>query len=202
MQKSFKNMVEELARKDSVLRKLINTYGILELESRPNDLVFNSLCRSIIAQQLSNIVAKKLISKFEDLFGVPCDLGEINECHTDDLKKIGISLNKAKTIKQLANLILSDSLETNKIHLLDNGEIIDILTSVKGVGVWTAKMFLIFHVGRENVFPIEDKAFSLEIEKLYGSLNNTEQLDLNWSPHQSIAALYLWRNRDEKLISS
>jgi DNA-3-methyladenine glycosylase II len=190
-----------LSENDVLLRTIIDKVGICDLCKK--DEMFRYLIRSIIGQQLSVSAAKSINEKVDNHFNSDFHPQAFAKTSIDQFKKIGVSSRKASYIFDLCHKINSAELILTNLIELDNLQIISQLTQVKGIGTWTAKMFLIFVLARTNVFPMEDLTFKNQLIDLY-SINPSEfdkldQLQKKWHPYESIAAWYLWRHKDLKL---
>ncbi len=163
---------------------------------------FQALVQSILSQQLSTKVADVIIRRFIALykpkrFPTPQDVLKTNN---EKLRALGISYSKISYIKNLAEYIINKKLRLNTIHLLDDEALIEHLTQVKGIGRWTAEMFMIFMLGRPDIFSHGDLGLKNAILRLYKLKNPSqpkiERITKRWSPHRSLAALYLWASLD------
>jgi DNA-3-methyladenine glycosylase II len=193
---------EELGKLDPALKKLIPESPI---EVKLSDDYFASIASAIVGQQLSNRVADVLWTRLEALASKDVSPETILSLDDEALRLIGISYAKIKYLKALATAVDEKSLQLGQIHLLDDDEIVRQLTKVKGIGPWTAEMFLIFSMGRTDVFSIGDGGLQRAVKWLYqlDEIPGKEEMvriSSQWKPYRSIAALYLWRALDEKII--
>lgn len=192
-------------KKDQILNKLILILGELKLYTKPPNQGYKYLVDSIIGQQLSVKASDSIISKVENHFGIQYDPQEIINATSENLRSLGVSARKAEYLKALSNEVINESIKFSSLELHDNNQVIEILSKVKGIGIWTSKMYLMFVLGRQNVFPEEDTAFKEQIKKLYcsGEDKNLENLfaSLNkkWNPYQSYGVLYMWKSKDDKI---
>lgn len=176
---------------DPVLSELIERYGPLALT--PAEDPFRRLIISIVNQQLSVASARairvRLFARFEI---APAPLRDADE---EALRTLGLSRQKASYVKSAARAFLEDDLNHATFAGLTDEEVIAELTGIHGVGVWTAKMFLMFALGRPDVFPVEDLGIRNGITQLYGEMTRAEMTRRaeRWCPHRSLACLYLWR---------
>lgn len=178
-------------RTDPVLRELIEEHG--ELELTPAADPFERLVVSIVNQQLSTASASAIRERLFDRFVIaPEPLLDANE---SDLKAVGLSRQKIEYIRNAAETFREENLTKASFTDMSNQEVIDELTTIRGIGIWTAKMFLMFSLGRKDVFPVEDLAIRNGVRELYGDLSKAEMTELaeQWRPKRSIAALYIWR---------
>jgi DNA-3-methyladenine glycosylase II len=197
-------VLETLSSSDSKMARLINTVGDYELELRTD--YFPALVRSIIGQQLSVVVAQTIWERIKNLCNDvnPEVLAGISAA---ELKAAGLSGTKTGYIKDLSQRVLSEELDLTRLDSLPNDEVIRRLVQIKGIGVWTAEMFLIFSLGRPDVFSLGDLGLRRSIQWLYGYKKNPADRTLNlhsrkWAPYRSIASLYLWEVINRGLIKN
>ena len=191
-----------LSREDPLLRELINRYPKATFEKHRN--YYHELVDSIISQQLSVKAARTIGGRFKDLFGGSFPSPEqILQKDVEELRAVGLSRPKARYIQDLAAKILDGSVTFDTIDELSNDEIIAELTKVKGIGVWTVHMFLMFCMGRLDVLPTGDLGIRNGIKKLYGldHVPNEREVELiaeenNWGPYESAASWYIWKSLD------
>ncbi len=187
--------VEELSRRDSTIEEIISQYSgeKMALRGKP----FETLCRSIVGQQISVKAADSVWTKVEDLCNGNINKEKIINLSSEEMRSAGLSKQK---ITYLKNIATSDVLTTNWEELSDV-EAIDRLCKIKGVGVWTAEMFLIFNLGRPDVLPLADIGLIRGIEKHYYNSERIDKKELEkfrakWSPWCTVATWYLWRSLD------
>lgn len=186
--------LEYLSKKDKKLAVLIERYGLLECELRSD--IFSSIVRSIINQQISNKAADTVRRRLEEKFSVitPQALGAAS---VDDIQKIGISTRKAGYIKGICAAALSREADFETLADMPDEEIIKRLTALKGVGIWTVEMLLIFSLGRKDVVSWNDYAIRKGMCLLYGHKDLSRAAfgrhRGRYSPYGSVASLYLWR---------
>ena len=187
--------VEELCRRDSTIEEIISQYSgeKMALRGKP----FETLCRSIVGQQISVKAADSVWTKVEDLCNGNINKEEIINLSNEEMRSAGLSKQK---ITYLKNIATSDVLTTNWRELSD-AEAIDRLCKIKGVGVWTAEMFLIFNLGRPDVLPLADIGLIRGIEKHYYNSERIDKKELEkfrtkWSPWCTVATWYMWRSLD------
>lgn len=189
---------------DDVLGPLIEMYGYPDISPHKN--YFQELVESIISQQLSVSAAASITKKFytlyDGLFPTPT---QINDTDVETLRSVGLSKPKARYIRDLAAHVSSGSITFDKMDRLTNEEIITTLTAVKGIGVWTVHMFLIFCLGRADILAYGDLGIGNGIKKLYGFDHQptkdeikTISLKNSWHPYESIACWYIWRSLENK----
>ncbi|MDA1050286.1 MAG: DNA-3-methyladenine glycosylase 2 family protein [Planctomycetota bacterium] len=189
--------VVHLRGQDRVLRKVIDQVGPFTLKVERKR--FTMLVRAIISQQISTGAARSIRRRLEELVA-PHELTEASIGHLskDELRSAGVSPQKAGYLLDLAEKVSGDCVNLNRIGRLSNESVIRELTQVKGIGRWTAQMFLIFSLGRLDVFPHDDLGVRSAIRELYGfaELPGKEEcleIAAPWSPYESVASWYCWR---------
>lgn len=195
----IKEGISYLRDNDPVLGKLIDKHTNCNLH--PSNDFFNDLVYSIISQQLSTRAAKSIFNKLRSQ--VPnINPSTLKSVELIELKSSGLSIKKATYIKGLAEFFLNNTSIIDGLNFQSDDEIITELCKIKGIGVWTAQMFLIFSLNRLNVLPIDDVGFKRAIIKNYFIFDddklksNIIKISQNWGDYKSIAAWYLWRDLD------
>lgn len=186
-----------LSKKDKKLAKIINQYdGYLVSRDDP----FYSLCRSIIGQQISVKAADSIWSKFEKIIKKikPINLIKLPKAK---LASIGLSRQKILYLKIIAKEFFKKTLDVKNLQKMSDDEAIKSLVRIKGIGVWTAQMFLIFNLKRSNIFPFSDIGLIKAISKNYKQKYplKKEELDYfknKWDPYSTVATWYMWRSID------
>jgi DNA-3-methyladenine glycosylase II len=187
------------------MRELIKRLGPLDLEARrrgrPAD-AYGALLRSIVGQQLSTKAARSIYDRVTALFGgrTPSP-EELLAYDPEELRGAGLSRAKVTYMRSLAEHVVDGSLELDRLNELSDEEILTELTAVKGLGAWTAHMFLIFHLQRPDVLPVGDLGVRNAARQLYDldelpKPAELEALGEPWRPYRSLASLYLWRSLD------
>tara|TARA_B100000579_G_scaffold146697_1_gene119038 strand:- start:619 stop:1257 length:639 start_codon:yes stop_codon:yes gene_type:complete len=179
------------------LSKFIKSYNVPNLPVEKN--YFWSLCRSVIYQQISGKAAKKISERYLSLYANGEEMlpNEVIDIDIEKIFNIGISRQKASYIKNIAHAFNTKIIDEKNISKLDDQEIISQLTTIKGVGRWTAEMFLIFTLRRPDVFPVTDLGVQKGFQIFY-SLDNLPTIELmnekseSWKPYRTIMSLYLW----------
>jgi|TARA_B100000959_G_C14974371_1_gene620990 DNA-3-methyladenine glycosylase II len=189
-----------LKRCDSTMAQLIEVVGKCRLDEKQRKVSFAALARSIVSQQLSVQAAKKTYQRLTKTLGQP-EPRSILEADPKMLRGAGLSWQKVSYMIDLAKKVDSGTLLLDKLQFLPDEEVVGELTQVKGVGVWTAQMFLIFHLGRLDVLPVGDLGVRNGFRDAYGlnDLPNNETMEriaAPWKPYRSIGAWYLWRFKD------
>jgi len=191
-----------LAKRDKVMARLIKSHKG-HLTTR-ND-VFFSLCKSIISQQISVAAASSIFSRFNKACKKKIKPSIVSKLSTNKIKACGLSKQKAKGIKCLANDILSKKFDPKKIKKMHDEEAIEYLSQLKQIGRWSAEMILMFTFNRPNIWPSLDlglqKAISRNYKKKYLPPRSfVEKLHKKFSPMCTIAVWYLWRSIDNDPI--
>lgn len=158
---------------------------------------FLKLCEEIAGQQLSGASADAIFARFKKLYPKGVTPKAVLKTIHEKLRLVGMSNAKAKYLKNLAQSVVDDKLALNKLDHLSNEEVIKELTQVKGIGPWTAEMFLMFTLGREDVFSHGDLGLKKGFKKIYGfkkdpSIKTIEKIISQWSPYKTYASRILW----------
>ncbi|QUH21248.1 DNA-3-methyladenine glycosylase family protein [Alkaliphilus sp. B6464] len=192
-----------LVNSDPLLGKVIKKIGDYSLELDKN--YYLKLTSSIVGQQLSNKAKSTIWSRVETLCKEisPQNIIAIPD---EQLRMAGISFAKISYIKGLSQEILNGNINLNNMKNQTNDEVLQTLTSIKGIGKWTSEMFLIFSLGRLDVFSADDASLRRAIKWLYSFKENPTKDEMNnvskqWIPYCSIASLYLWASVDSGLIN-
>lgn len=190
-------MYKEHLSKDPIMLALIEKYGDLDLtyESSP----FDDLVYSIISQQLSDKAASTIAARFAKLVGeTPFNPFKIQGIPESEMREVGISHSKIAYIKEVAQAVSEGRLDFGLMEKMDDEQVIFELTKVKGVGKWTAEMFLIFTLKREDVFSLGDAGLRRAVSNMYytspNDLEAIEKISLRWKPFRSFASRYLWKS--------
>jgi DNA-3-methyladenine glycosylase II len=188
-----------LKKADPALAKVIDVVGALDLDLRPER--FKALARAIVFQQLAGAAANTIFNRFVALypgmkFPKPADVLATPDAK---LRSCGLSEKKALYIKDLARHIQDRRLNFHRFHLMTDEEVIADLTQVKGIGIWTAQMFLMFNLGRPDVFPADDLGVMNGMRRVYAMRSRPKRdhamkIAERWRPFRSAAAIYLWRS--------
>jgi DNA-3-methyladenine glycosylase II len=194
--------IRHLRRADPVMGGLIRKAGPFELKRRKDR--FHALVSSIISQQISGSAARSIRQRLFDHVA-PEKLTAENLCciSPDVLRKLGLSPQKATYLLDLANRVACGELRLARMARLSDEAVIEELTKIKGIGVWTAQMFLIFSLGRLNVFPHDDLGVRTAIRNLYDleelpDKTTSHRIAEPWRPYASIASWYCWRSLELK----
>lgn len=190
--------------KDSRLRKVVSEQGAVSLSSHKN--IPLRLCASIMSQQLSTKVAKVIFHRFLALYGAGEPTPEqIAATPLETLRGIGLSHAKAQYVLNVAQFCMEHRLTDGKLKKMSDGEIINLLTQIKGVGRWTVEMLLMFALGREDVFAVDDYGIQVAMKKLYKLDDSNkkafkaamQKMAARWSPYRTYACLHLWQWKDD-----
>lgn len=193
---------EYLTQTDSVLAPVIKRHGLCRIE--PHENYYQELVASIIGQQLSVKAARSIRAKFLMLFDGTFPSPEQIQAKTiDELRSAGLSNAKARYIQDLALHVQNKTIRLDILNTLSNEEIVRELTTVRGIGEWTAHMFLMFCMGRLDILPYGDLGIKNGIQKLYGLDHlptpvEVQEIALNhhWAPYESVASWYVWQSLD------
>lgn len=190
-------------RKDKKFSRILENAEALELVPKKN--ICLSLCSSIMSQQLSVKVAQVLYNRFIELLGSKDPSPQqITELSYDQLRGIGLSNAKVTYVQNVARFAVEKGMDHSIIDKMENEEVINYLTEIKGVGRWTVEMLLMFTLARPDVFAIDDFGIQQAMIKLYKiSPENKKEMKLKmlkisskWSPYRTYACLHLWRWKD------
>lgn len=184
-------------KKDKVLRNIVKITTLNEYSKSKS--CFNSLVKSIVSQQLSVKAAASIYARFEDLLKRKMTKPRILDTDHAALRSVGLSNSKAHYIQNVARFFTDQKLTDRKLTSMSDEEIIQLLTQIKGVGVWTVQMMLIFQLERPDVFPIGDLEVRKQMIKYYqvtedgkALLLKLENIAKAWSPYRSLASIYMW----------
>jgi DNA-3-methyladenine glycosylase II len=191
-----------LAKRDRVLRKLIPQYGEARLASRGD--AFTTLARSIVGQQISVKAAQSVWDKFTAL--IDGDVTRVQPSavlaiEPGRIREAGLSMRKVEYVCDLAQHFEAGSVHVKQWQHMDDEAIIEELVAIRGIGRWTAEMFLIFHLMRPNVMPLDDLGLLKGISVSYFSgepVSRAEAREVGdaWAPFRSVATWYIWRSLD------
>lgn len=183
---------------DPVLHSYIEKIKIREYVLPTN--LFATLCESIINQQLSSKAADTIFARFTKLFSGKITAAKLLKISDVKLRACGISYGKARYLKDLGVKVNSGELILEELKNLPDGLVIEKLTTIKGIGRWTAEMFLMFALGRQDVFSSGDLGLRRAIQKIYGfkkepTIKQMEKIVSKWKPYRTYASRILWRSR-------
>ena len=199
--KIWKRGVRYLKRRDSVLARIIGATGPIRFEL--DDDHYEAIVGSIVFQQLAGSAARAILNRFKGLYGgrLPSP-SEYLSTDMDRLRKVGLSPQKISYIRDLAERLMDGRLDLERLEGLSDEEAMRELDAVRGIGRWTAEMFLIFKLGRTDVLPVDDLGLRKAAKRAYRlrklpSRERFERLAMNWHPYSSISTLYLWRSTEK-----
>jgi DNA-3-methyladenine glycosylase II len=191
--------------KDKKLAPILRTVTPYELKKRKN--ICLRLCASIMSQQLSTRVAEVIFKRFLELYdGNEPTPQQIIDTPFDKLRAIGLSNAKVNYVQNVAKYLLENGTDDKAINKMSNDEVIDFLTQIKGVGRWTVEMLLMFTLGREDVFAVDDLGIQQAMTKVYkldaadkkGMKEKMLKISAKWAPYRTYACFYLWKYKDAK----
>ena len=188
--------------KDEKLKKLIDQHGEFKLKKQKNLYLY--LCYSIMSQQLSTKVARVIRQRFIDLYGGEPSPQQIAATNFEKLRAIGLSNAKVNYVQNVARFEMEKGMDHKILSKMNNEEVIEYLTQIKGVGRWTTEMLLMFALCREDIFAIDDLGLQQAVIKLYDlkhrkkkiMLDKISKISQQWSPYRTYACMYLWRWKD------
>jgi DNA-3-methyladenine glycosylase II len=199
---SIRSAVEALAQRERAFASVVEKHGVPE--PRHSEPGAHTLLRTIVGQQVSVAAARSMWSKLEAAYGSPPDLEAILTATDEDLRTAGISRQKAGYARSLAQLVLSGELD---LHALpeDDEEAIAHLVKIKGIGRWSAEIYLLFAEGRPDVWPAGDLAVQIEIGRLLGMEGKPSEKQLRdiaeaWRPHRGAAAILAWHSYNSSVL--
>lgn len=192
--------VNHLKKNDPILASVIAAHPLPTFVPHKN--YYQELVESIVSQQLSVKAAAAIVKRFRELFGREFPTpAEILSNDIETYRSVGLSRQKAGYIRDLAEKVANDTIRFDHLDSLSNQQIIEELTQVKGVGIWTVHMFLMFCMGRLDVFPVGDLGIRNGMHALYGieakpAPEAMEQVaqQYHWHPYESVASWYVWRS--------
>jgi len=199
----MRKAVNHLKKSDPVLRAIIERVGPCRMEFGVPE--FGSVAEAIVYQQLNGKAAVTIFNRFAALAGDPLTPEGILKLSDEQLRSVGLSKQKSAYLKDLSAKTAAGLLDFARLPELPDEEVIQHLTQVKGVGVWTAHMFLMFTLRRPNVLPTGDYGVQVAIRKHYRKRKLPKPKDMEkiaraWEPYRSVACWYLWRSLDIKTV--
>ena len=199
----MRKAVIHLKKSDPALRAIIERVGPCRMEFGPAE--FSSLAEAIVYQQLNGKAAVTIWKRFAALAGEPVTPEGILRLSDEQLRGVGLSKQKSSYLKDLAAKTAAGLLDFSKLSDLSDDDVIKHLTQVKGIGVWTAHMFLIFSLRRPNILPTGDYGVQMAVKKHYRKRKLPKPRDMEkiaraWEPYRSVACWYMWRSLDIKTL--
>ena len=192
-----------LSKRDPVIRGLIRRHGACGLADAQHEDAFTALTHSIISQQLSTKAADTIARRFNALFQGPPTPAAVALVDDGQLRAVGLSSQKIRYMRDLCARIADGSLRLHAVNELPDEDVIQSLTQVKGIGRWTAEMFLMFRLHRPDVLPVDDLGILKAVQRAYGlrKMPRAERLTKigeSWRPYRSVACWYLWASLETK----
>ena len=218
----MRRAVGHLKKSDPVMRAIIERIGPCRMQFGPPE--FHNLAEAIVYQQLNGKAAETIFKRFAALAGEPLTPEGILKLRDEQMRGAGLSKQKTAYLKDLAAKTAAGSLDFARLPELPDGDVIEHLIQVKGIGVWTAQMFLMFSLKRENILPTGDFGIRMAMHKHYLDVKRVksakksalkkgrqkkiklptpeqmEKIAKGWEPYRSVACWYLWRSLDTKTL--
>jgi DNA-3-methyladenine glycosylase II len=199
----MRKAVNHLKKSDPVLRAIIERVGPCRMAFGVPE--FSSVAEAIVYQQLNGKAAVTIFNRFAERAGDPLTPEGILKLSDEQLRSVGLSKQKSAYLKDLAKKTSDGLLNFTRLPEMTDEEVIEHLTQVKGVGVWTAHMFLMFSLRRPNVLPTGDYGVQVAIKKHYRKRKLPKPKDMEriakaWEPYRSVACWYMWRSLDIKTV--
>ena len=200
--KSIRSHVEELAQREPAFAGVLAKHGMPE--PRNSERGAQTLLRTIVGQQVSVAAARSMWAKLEAAFGSPPELALLLAASDEELRAAGMSRQKSGYIRSLAELVLSGELDLENLPS-DDEEAIALLTKIKGLGRWSAEIYLLFAEGRADVFPAGDLAVMVELGRLLGLPDKPSEKQLRdlaepWRPYRGAAAVLAWHSYNSSVL--
>ena len=195
-----------LSRRDPVLSALIRRHGPCGLAAAQRADQFSALTRAIVGQQLSTKAATTIYSRLLTLMPGGQPAAAAMATLTDEqLRAVGISRQKALYLRDLADKVLSTTVNLDALDAMSDEEVVTTLSQVKGIGRWSAEMFLIFRLHRPDVLPVDDLGIVNAVHRVYRlrkrpTADRIRRLGEAWRPYRSVASWYLWRSLDNEPV--
>jgi DNA-3-methyladenine glycosylase II len=186
-----------LSKRDPVIRDLIRRHGPCGLAEAQHEDAFIALCHSIISQQLSTKAAATIARRFDTLFGGRPTPQAVAQAGDVQLRGTGLSSQKIRYMRDLCARVLDGTVPLDGVNELPDEDVIQSLTQVKGIGRWTAEMFLMFRLHRPDVLPVDDLGIMKAVQRAYGlrkmpRADRLMKIGEPWRPYRSVACWYLW----------
>jgi DNA-3-methyladenine glycosylase II len=199
----MRKAIHHLKKSDPTLSAIIERVGPCRMEFGPPE--FHSLAEAIVYQQLNGKAAVTIFKRFAALAGEPLTPEGILRLTDAQLRSVGLSKQKSAYLKDMSGRAARGELDFTRLPEMTDDEVIKHLTQVKGVGVWTAHMFLMFTLRRPNILPTGDYGIQMAIKKHYKKRKMPKpevmaKIAKSWEPYRSVACWYLWRSLDIKTI--
>lgn len=197
----MKNALNHLKKSDKILASIITRVGPYKITYR--EATFEALARAIVFQQLNGNAARTIYGRLEEAAGGKVTPEAIQNLSVGEMRRAGLSKQKIGYIRDLAEHALSGKVDFANLHGMTDEEVITALTDIKGIGEWTAHMFLIFALRRPNVLATGDYGVRTAIQRFYKKRKlptprEMEKIAACWHPYRSVACWYLWRSLELK----
>jgi DNA-3-methyladenine glycosylase II len=196
--RTFQLGARHVAKADPKIHQLVRSLGLIEFELDGEP--FESLVEAIISQQLNGQSARSIFKRLKSLVQSDViDAENLSKVSVSQLRYAGVSPQKIRYLRDLSSRVVRGQLNLDSLKTKPDGEVIGILDEVKGIGPWTAQMFLIFTLGRPDVLPVDDLGLQAAVRKVYSlrklpTAEKMERIAHDWHPYCSVASLYLWRS--------
>jgi DNA-3-methyladenine glycosylase II len=199
----MRKAINHLKKSDPILSAIIESVGACKMDFGEPE--FHSLAEAIVYQQLNGKAAVTIFKRLATLAGEPLTPSGILKLSDAQLRAVGLSKQKSSYLKDMAQRAERGELDFTSLPAMTDQEVIEHLTQVKGVGVWTAHMFLMFTLRRPNVLPTGDFGIRMAMKKHYKRRNlpkpeQMERIARRWEPYRSVACWYLWQSMDIKTL--
>ncbi|MEO8454203.1 MAG: DNA-3-methyladenine glycosylase 2 family protein [Sphingomicrobium sp.] len=200
--RSIRTHVQALAEREPAFARVVERHGVPE--PRKSEPGAHTLLRTIVGQQVSVAAARSMWAKLEAAFGSPPDLKLLLAASDGEMRAAGMSRQKAGYIRSLAELVTSGALDLGNLPR-DDEEAIALLTRIKGIGRWSAEIYLLFAEGRPDVFPAGDLAVLVELGRVMGlsekpSEKQLRELAESWRPYRGAAAVLAWHSYNSSVL--
>jgi DNA-3-methyladenine glycosylase II len=202
---SHNKLTSHFRANDPIMARAIDEIGLFKLQRNKNH--FQTLCKAIVSQQISTKAAETIHGRFCALFpGLKPNSAALQNLSEEEMRSVGLSRQKIVYLKDLSLHFENKTIRPHRLLHQSNDEIIRILIAVKGIGRWTAEMFLIFSLNRLDVLPVDDLGLQKGIMKLYSLPELPTRKEIlkfgeRWEPFQTVAVWYCWRSLDANIIS-
>lgn len=202
-----KKIYDHFRKKDTKLATILEEIDFeewFENELPDSNLIFKSLCRTIVGQQLAGKAARAIYTRFETLLNGEMIPENVLSLEPEKIRGAGLSWAKVRSVTDLSQKVKNREIHLEKLYEMENEEVIEELVKVKGIGRWTAEMFMMFNLGREDIFSWGDLGLKNGLKKYIGSENVSEEemkkVVENWSPYKTFGAIAMWTLADQMKI--
>ncbi len=207
MQIDYSHARRLLARRDPVIRDLMREHGACGLADAQHTDPLQALLHAIVSQQLSTKAAATITARFEALYGGVPTPAQLAATADEQLRAVGLSSQKIGYVRDLCRRIENGSLPLAALDAMPDEAVVKALTEVKGIGRWTAEMFLMFRLHRPDVLPVGDLGIVKAVQRAYRlrkvpTPERLTRIGESWRPYRSIACWYLWASLKNKPVSN